>query len=107
MVAQNTERRDGSAVPGWARLFIIFVAGAVQVIPILAGAYLVGTAGTAADAGAFSAERLIAGLAFLGSAATMLHAVHRSWRGGRRLDRSPAVIASVALLVVGLLALMP
>lgn len=107
MIAQHPNHRGGSAVPPWARYLILLISGAVQVVPVLAGAYLIGTAGASMDDRPFSLERLAAGLAFLGSAATMLYAVYQDWRGGRRLNQSPVILASIALLVIGLLALMP
>lgn len=107
MIAPHSHRGALSESPAWARYLILVVTGITQMIPILAGAYLVGTASGMVGTRPFSAERLIAGLAFLGSAAMTLHALYRGWRGGRPLGQNPALLASVALLVVGLVVLMP
>ncbi len=107
MIAQHSSPRADSAPPAWTRYFALVVSGISQVIPLLAGGYLVSTAGIGAGTRPFSAERLMAGLAFLCSAGTMLDMVRRRWRDGGHIGGSRALLASIALLVIGLIVLAP
>lgn len=96
LIAERTNPRRDPLLPAWTHLLRLVTLGAVQVIPLMIGGYMVVT-----SVQPFAGRGLLAGLCFLGSAVVTFVVIYRDWRYGAPFNRSVGFLVAIGLLVAG------